>query len=133
MSNAVRTMITTFLGINLSVVAAAAFADQQTTNDGIYTESQATAGQAVYEEKCKTCHPLEFYQEKFKVWNKQPLIGLFDSLSATMPGDRPGGLMIDEYTNVLAYIFSVVGYPAGEQALNPDDGSMEEIIIEAAP
>jgi len=46
----------------------------------------------------------------------------------TMPADNPGSLMLEEYTDVIAYILSENGFPAGEVMLDPDNG-MENINI----
>ena len=48
-------------------------------------------------------------------------------MSATMPEANPGGLLEDEYVDVLAYIFSLNKFPAGDQALNR--GALDEISI----
>lgn len=119
------------LGITGFLLACSSTAGDLTTKSGIYTEAQAAKGQSIYDQKCKTCHLTpQYYEEKLRVWDGQPLVDLFDSVTATMPGDNPGGLAWEDYSNVLAYIFSALGYPAGEQELNPDDGSMDGITID---
>lgn len=110
--------------------AASAVAEPKTIKDGVYTEAQAETGKAVFEQYCKACHVKEFYQAKFTAWNGTPLIDLYESMSATMPEDNAGALSLQEYTDVLAYIFSILEYPAGDKPLDHNDSSMEEIIIE---
>ena len=34
----------------------------------------------------------------------------------------PGSLMLEEYTDVIAYILSENGFPAGDAKLDPDNG-----------
>ena len=46
----------------------------------------------------------------------------------TMPADNPGSLMLEEYTDVIAYILSENGFPTGDNELDPDNG-MEQISI----
>jgi hypothetical protein len=55
---------------------------------------------------------------------------MYDTMSATMPQDNAGSLPLDDYTHALAYLLSLMGYPAGEQALDPYDGSMRDITVE---
>lgn len=115
-------------GALLSVTASAG---PKTIQDGVYTEDQAESGKAVFDQYCKACHVKEFYQAKFAMWKGQPLSALYDSMSASMPEDNPGGLYLQEYTDVMAYIFSLMEYPAGEKPLDHSDGSMDEIVIQA--
>ena len=45
-----------------------------------------------------------------------------------MPSDNPGSLSDPEYTDIIAYILSELGYPPGDAALDTGDG-MEGIYI----
>ena len=110
------------------VVSASAIAET-TLKDGVYTQAQADKGKTSYEANCKSCHAPEFYREQLRNWNQVPLIEFYDLVSATMPGDRPGALELQDYTDAMAHIFSLLGYPAGDKVLNQDDGSMEKILI----
>jgi len=110
--------------------ATTALAEPKTIKDGVYTEAKAECGKAVFEQYCKSCHVKEFYQAKFAAWKGAPLIDLYESMSATMPEDNAGSLTLQEYSDVLAYIFSLLEYPAGEAPLDYDNGSMADIIIE---
>lgn len=122
----------TFLRRTVALVAlcsSGAFAEGLSTQDGVYTEEQAERGKQVYETHCKACHVPEFYQAKFQVWNNQPLSALYDAVSFSMPESNPGGLALQEYTDVMAYIFSLLDYPAGNKELSHEDGSMSDIVI----
>jgi len=125
--------VVNFTSATLLVFAACAplvsSAETKTLKDGIYTAAQAESGKEIYQQFCAACHVPAFYKDKLKVWKNQPLSSLYDSVVASMPGDNPGGLLLQEYTDVLAYIFSTLNYPTGETALNHEDGSMENIII----
>ena len=112
----------------LSVVFTMSVRAQATVNDGVFTEAQATSGQAVYDAQCKTCHNMRFYRDTLRSWNNQPLLYLWESIMGTMPADNPGSLMFEEYTNVIAYILQEQGFPSGDSELDPDDG-MENISI----
>lgn len=115
--------------IGALVCSGGSFAETLTTQDGVYTEAQAKRGEKVYEQHCQACHVPAFYESKFKVWNNQPLSALYDTVSFSMPESNPGGLPLQEYTDVMAYIFSLLDYPAGDTELSHTDGSMEDIIV----
>ncbi|MGH1471335.1 MAG: hypothetical protein ACRBCS_09090 [Cellvibrionaceae bacterium] len=102
----------------------------KTIKDGVYTEAQAQEGKKVFDQFCNACHVKEFYQAKLMSWKGAPLIELYDSMSATMPEDNAGGLMLQEYTDVMAYILSLLEHPAGDKPLDHNDGSMSSIIID---
>lgn len=109
----------------LSYVAAA---QDKTVNDGVFTEGQVSSGQIVFDAQCKTCHNMRFYRDTLRSWNNQPLLYLWESIMGTMPADNPGSLMFEEYTDVIAYILSENGFPAGDTKLDPDNG-MDSIAI----
>ena len=105
-----------------------ASAQEKTLHDGVFTEAQASAGESVYESNCRSCHDMKFYENTLKSWNSQPLIYLWETIMGTMPADNPGSMMFEEYTDVLAYILSENGYPAGEAPLD-HNGGMDSISI----
>ncbi|MFK7865155.1 MAG: cytochrome c [Pseudohongiellaceae bacterium] len=109
-------------------LSACAIAEDKTISDGVFTQAQADAGKLVYDSSCKNCHNMRFYRDLLKSWNNQPLLYLWENIMGTMPADNPGSLMLDEYTDVIAYILSENDFPAGEHVLDPDNG-MEEISI----
>ena len=105
-----------------------AAAQDVTVKDGVFTEAQVSSGQVVYDAQCKTCHNMRFYRDTLRSWNNQPLLYLWESIMGTMPADNPGSLMFEEYTDVIAYILSENGFPAGQTKLDPDNG-MDSISI----
>ena len=107
-----------------------AAAQDKTVNDGVFTEGQVSSGQIVFDAQCKTCHNMRFYRDTLRSWNNQPLLYLWESIMGTMPADNPGSLMFEEYTDVIAYILSENGFPAGDTKLDPDNG-MDSIAIVA--
>ena len=101
---------------------------QKTINDGVFTEAQVTAGQKVYDASCRACHRMRFYRDVLRKWNDRPLVDFFYSILGDMPGDNPGSLFDEEYTEVIAYILSENGFPSGDTALDANNG-MEQINI----
>ncbi len=107
-----------------------ALAEARTINDGVFTQAQVNAGKATYDTACKTCHDMRFYRDALKSWDGQPVLWMWETILGTMPADNPGSLMLEEYTDVVAYILSENGFPTGESALDPD-GNMADITIVA--
>ena len=73
---------------------------------------------------------MKFYENTLKSWNSQPLVYLWETIMGTMPADNPGSLLFEEYTDVLAYILSENDFPAGNVALDHNQG-MDTINIVA--
>jgi hypothetical protein len=102
---------------------------------GVYSEEQATRGDGEHQANCTTCHSTENYAgDAFvKAWVGRTAFDLFDQLKTTMPEDNPGGLSAQQYTDIIAYIFKVNGYPAGAEALPADPEALRLVKIEAKP
>ncbi len=117
--------------------------------DGVFTEAQAKRGQSGYSGACGRCHgrrlngapedpdmrstpPLA--RAKFlRVWEGRSLATLFEYTRATMPESNPGSLTDDEYIDVIAYMLSVSGMPAGDDELKPDPQPLARVVIEQGP
>lgn len=104
------------------------FAQQRTINDGVYTEAQAESGKLVYEQYCAGCHSERDYRQAWSGWENRTVEQLFFNILGEMPLDNPGFLSDGEYTDVIAYILSLLDYPAGDTALDPYSG-MDQITI----
>jgi mono/diheme cytochrome c family protein len=115
----------------VSFTSAAALAGGITTRDGAFTTAQAERGKAVYEQHCVSCHQVDFYETKLLVWHNASVGELFEALSATMPSANPGGLASGQYLDVLAYIFSITGSPAGDEELAMSNMNAIEIVAPA--
>lgn len=128
MNNPVKLIAGIALLASSVLFASSGLAQSKTLADGVFTAAQAESGKAVFDGTCKNCHDMKFYTNTLKSWNRQPLIYLWETIMGTMPADNPGSMGFDEYTNVLAYILSENGFPAGEAVLDPDQG-MDQISI----
>jgi len=91
---------------------------------GAYTHAQATNGQFVYIQYCLKCHGAQLEGAagpplqgpgfgKSLALGKMSAPSLFAFVRDAMPMDKPGSLRDQQYLDVLAYVFSKNGYPAG--------------------
>jgi S-disulfanyl-L-cysteine oxidoreductase SoxD len=110
-----------------SLAALSSVANGLSTKNGVFTEEQAARGKQVYEKSCQNCHQPDFYVEKLAKWENKPVGALFQALSTTMPADNVGSLLTSEYLDVLAYVFSITGSPAGKSELTTDN--MDSIAV----
>jgi mono/diheme cytochrome c family protein len=109
-------------------LSSSSMAQSKTVEDGVFTQTQVTSGQKVYEASCENCHTMKEYGDMLKSWQDTPLIDFWYNILGNMPGDNLGSLMDTEYTDVIAYILSQNGFPTGDVALDPNNG-MDQINI----
>ena len=124
-------------------VLIASIADAQSTDStagksvwqGVYTEEQATRGDTEHQNNCSSCHGTEKYAgDAFtKNWVGRTVFDLFDQIRTTMPDDNPGGLSVQQYKDVVAYILKTNGIPAGTDSLPNDPEAMRLLRIDAKP
>ena len=96
--------------------------------DGAFTVDQAERGRLVYDTHCASCHPTEFYEAQLLIWQGATVDELLAALRATMPSENPGMLPTSEYLDVLAYIFSITGSPAGAAELTVESAGSVRIV-----
>ena len=126
--NRIEKLVAVLVVVAISCLSSTLSAQSRTVEDGVFTEAQATSGKVVYEARCETCHSMKEYGDLLKSWHGTPLIDFWYNILGNMPVDNPGSLMDTEYTDVIAYILSQNGFPAGELVLDPNNG-MDEINI----
>ena len=128
-----RIRLFTALGAMAVVTVGVAHAQSpKTVLDGVYTDAQASRGQAAYAQHCESCHgptldgggqarPL--HTTLFlEVWREDYLSSLFQYMQTRMPpGDLAGTLTEAQYTDILAYILQFNKYPAGGKRTDPGD------------
>ncbi|MBL0892111.1 MAG: cytochrome c [Gemmatimonadaceae bacterium] len=97
----------------------------------VYTDSQATAGQAVWTKTCSECHETsDVTGSDFRTkWVGQNLFALYETIRTTMPDGDPGTLPVDDYAATVAYILKLNGLPSGEARLTTDSVSLSAITF----
>lgn len=103
--------------------------------DGVFSEAQATRGEATFRRVCSACHdPGEFSGGRFRLtWVGQSAGDLFDTIATLMPEGDPGSLTPAQYAGVVAYLLQLNGYPAGEAALPTSLSALQAMEIVEAP
>lgn len=98
----------------------------------IYSEEQATAGQATWTKVCAECHEsVDVTGPDFKTkWRGQSVFALFEQIRTTMPDGNPGTLSREEYAATVAYILKLNGLPAGEKAMPTDSASLAAFTLD---
>src|SRR4249919_182979 len=107
--------------------AGAAWAQQTSLRDGVYSANQARRGKARYDASCAACHLEDLSGTLAGDAGAPPLRGepfvafiegwdarrLFEYIKTTMPADEPSTLSDEAYLDILAYVFQANGFPAG--------------------
>jgi mono/diheme cytochrome c family protein len=107
--------------------------------DGVFTSAQAARGKVPFERSCARCHNIELagsqrgpalkgnvFWSKFENDN---LGTLYSYLRDNMPQDGPSLVADDIKADILAYIMSMNGMPAGNGELKADVRALEGIKI----
>jgi mono/diheme cytochrome c family protein len=116
----------------------------RTLEDGVFSDSQAARGQALYARRCAGCHgpalagaqgpPLEGAAFRSK-WRQEPLSALFIKVRYTMPptaADAPQ-LTPEEGADLVAHLLKANGFPAGKTDFAAADAVTSTIAWPAAP
>jgi len=108
---------------------------------GVYTKEQAARGQQKYASTCAACHGDELAGLEMAPslvgpdfdtnWTKQPLSALVTKIR-TMPPTDPNSLSRAETVDLIAFVLSANGLPAGETPLGEDNAVLSAIIYEPA-
>lgn len=98
--------------------------------DGIYTEEQAKRGEPLYAQSCAACHGPDLSGgemapglaggEFSSNWNGLSVGDLYDRMRQSMPQNAPGSLSRAQNADILAFMFSKSGIPAGTSELAGD-------------
>ena len=107
--------------------------------DGVYSKAQAARGKTIYNETCARCHgetmlggddakPLAG-SEFLERWDRKAVWVMFDVTRRTMPDDGPAVLSRAQTVDVVAYVLSANGFPAGAVDLTADDAALKDTLI----
>ena len=110
------------IGLSYSVVTA----QDKTVWDGVYTEAQATRGEALFGDKCAKCHgpdlsggdaPSLVGAEFGGNWDDLSLGDLADRVRVSMPQDNPQSLTREQTADLISLILKSNNVPPGKSDL----------------
>ena len=113
---------------------------KKSVKEGVYTADQAKRGEPIYKEQCAACHgddlmgsgPMPPLAGNDFAKNWKTVGDLFDKIHTSMPASAPGSLSEAQTADLIAYIFSVGKYPAGQAELPAKMDALTQITIEPA-
>ncbi|OFW02311.1 MAG: hypothetical protein A3I61_13755 [Acidobacteria bacterium RIFCSPLOWO2_02_FULL_68_18] len=152
---AAAVLVSQLVGSDLEVGSDAAYAQQRSVADGVYTGDQARRGRDHYRKRCILCHldngqgreaepvivgqsleregdpeaPPVAGEAFLKKWNGRTAKALYDTMRTTMPVGSAGSLSPQEYADVLAYLLELSKLPAGQQELPAAPDRLDLITI----
>jgi mono/diheme cytochrome c family protein len=119
-------------------VALSGQAPARTVWDGVYSAEQAEAGREVYAGACASCHgdalggveaaPALVGAAFTADWSGTTLNDLAERIRVSMPADDPGSLSRRRVADVVAYMLSAGGFPAGEFELARQAEVLQQIV-----
>ena len=96
-----------------------------------YSADQADRGEGFFRETCLSCHASsDFHGSSFeRQWRGRTVRDLYSNIAYSMPEDNPGGLPAQTYTDIVAYILELNGYPPGGTELTPSRNAMRVLPL----
>ncbi|NNC63628.1 MAG: hypothetical protein HKN84_02485, partial [Gammaproteobacteria bacterium] len=123
-------LLTTQLGACTATTGGSAPAT--TPPSGFFTAGQASRGERRFNQLCADCHrTVEITRSWFSGAVHSTAGDLFTVMSMTMPDSNPGGLSLDQYADILAFLLRLNNYPAGEEELPADPAMLANVPIPA--
>ena len=109
--------------------------------DGVFTTAQATRGREQYRKSCSSCHKADLLGESAapplagpefsQRWVGSTLDDLLTTIRRSMPQDAPDSLGTPAYADLVSYLLSVGGSPAGSSELPLESAALKQIQFTA--
>ena len=119
-------------------------AQGRSVTDGVYTAEQAKRGEGIFNDygRCYVCHLRNLQGDPQQeapplagpvfqtIWNGKTVDDLAYTVRYTMPpGRRKGSLLVEEVSDIIAYILQQNGFPAGSRELSTDSNQLKQVMI----
>src|SRR3954447_12360361 len=124
----IRSEFRVCLAIGASVVGLCISSSAGADGSGWFSDAQVQSGRLQFAAKCQTCHgaqlqgtgapPLKGRSFDLQ-WNGKTLSALYNYVHTQMPLGNPDSLKLQEYADIVAFILSQNGLPAGDERLTP--------------
>jgi len=109
--------------------------------EGVFTKEQVKRGQGLYVQICSSCHGPDLAGNDeaaaltgsafLSSWDGLSVSDLSNRVRVSMPPNEPGTLSRQQIVDILSYVLSVNGFPAGKAELDPRAEVLKLIRIEA--
>lgn len=108
----------------------------KTVTDGVYTDTQAARGAAVYDAACAGCHRVDLgggtgpslKEQRFAQEFAGRDLKTFFAKVATMPRNAPASLGDNVYLDLVAHLLKENGFPAGAQELTTEALDVTRVV-----
>ena len=121
--------------------AQASPASSRTIWDGVFTQAQAERGRDQYRKSCATCHKADLLGESAapplagpefsQRWVGSTVDDLLTTIRRSMPQDAPDSLGTPAYADLVSYLLSVNGSPAGATEMPLESTGLKQIQFTA--
>jgi ankyrin repeat protein len=121
--------------------AAPAAAAARTIWDGVFTQAQAERGRDQYQKSCSSCHKADLLGESAapplagpefnQRWTGQSLDDLLTTIRRSMPQEAPDSLGTAAYADIVSFLLSVNGSPAGQAEMPLESDALKQIQFTA--
>ena len=125
------------------LVIAQGAASGGTVWDGVFTEAQASRGEAAYLRSCAACHkedllgggtaPALAGEAFFRRWNESTLDDVVQTMRSSMPQEAPNSLDAQAYVDIVTYLLKASGSPTGSEELTADRDRLKLVRVTPAP
>lgn len=130
------------VGVWVGATFVVARAEQGTTTwSGVFTDAQATAGEAAYAKSCSECHQQDLAGDGFAPalkgpefmgnWNSLTVGDLFERIRVSMPPSNPSAVTAKEKADIIAHMLKQAGFPSGKSELATTTDALKAIKFEA--
>jgi len=130
-----------FSCLRVFVVAFVLVPQIRSTWDGVFTDAQAKRGEAVYAERCASCHAPDLSgldqapalaDADFRAeWHGLSLNDLFERTRISMPADKPGSLDGKQVADVLAFVLQKNDFPSGASEMPAESDLLKALTFVA--
>jgi mono/diheme cytochrome c family protein len=126
--------------VAMAIAAAAQAPAKRSVWSGVYSEEQAKRGEPLYVQNCSSCHGTTLEGGEMAPplaggtfnsnWNDLTLGDIVERIRTTMPASSPGSLSRPQSIDILAFMLSVGGFPAGKAELPREPENLKQISFE---
>ena len=111
--------------------------------DGVFTEEQASRGEAAYGRSCAACHkedllgsgsaPALAGEAFFMRWNESTVDDVVQTMRGSMPQEAPSSLDAKVYVDIVTYLLKASGSPTGSSELTADRDRLKLLRVTPPP